>query len=203
MVRNQKSPRGLATTTRDGRSGAAGGGPARAVADDAARETCCTLGRALIPSGTLTVNTPGRYRHDDMAPGTGKRNPGWTDLEHVLWAVRTRQAAGHAAADIERAVETYFDVRKRMAIAECRRAEETLPPVIALELADLREQTEGDLAVRAYLSEPASSPRKAALLEIALRELSEHQAAMARLQDGLTRDRVLALHAARPRPLPD
>lgn len=202
MVRNQSSSRRLAGR-QDGRATATGGGPARALDDDAARTTCCTLGRALIPDGTLKTGTPGRWRHDDMAPGTGKRNPGWADLEHALWAVRTRQAAGHASADIERDVVAHFDGRKRLAIAECRRAESALPTLPTLELADLREQTEGDLAVRTYLSEPAHSERKAALLDLALRELSEHRAAMDRLADGLQRERILVLHASRPRRLPD
>jgi len=159
----------------------------------ARREMYRQATRRLVPGGLLTRTTPGRWRHDDMAAGTQKRNPAADLVEQAEWAIGLRLAAGEDAAAIERDVLPLFEAMLAEVRLACRGGAAAVGALADEAVAETREQGEADVALAVVLTTPETCPSYADRLAVAIREQLEHRAAQARLADALTMRRFRVL----------
>lgn len=163
-----------------------------------ARERFRVLMRALVPPGVLKAGTFGRWRHDDMAAGTQKRNPAADLYEHLTWAADVRCAAGHAAAAAERDGLALLEAIAADYRAHVARHAPATPVALALvDVDETRAQAEADVAVRLALSAPADATERAALIDAARRAAEVHVGALRRLLDRLSAERLASRQAAK------
>ena len=164
-------------------------GPARALREHAERAELGALWFGMVRSVNRTALGASRWKWDDAAPNTAKRNPLGAVYADTLLAI----AAGAGEAETCEP----FDRLAQM-VRSAFRAAHPLPPVpTVVEIAETDAQGRADVAVRKYLAEPDDSPRKAEYAANAANCLACHLAELARLRDAVCQDRVRVLHIGR------